>query len=180
MAAVDRKPLRSAERRIHVISDSIRTQSKQIFANIQSILDVVNEENLNSTIGVFPVWKQLYHLLHSMDQNFVDPADFTEPSFHTKNLDVIFLEAGESPGLARLVEYFEHVRVKIEAYIASLDDRSLEVTVAFRDMRLTRMELILAQFRHIFYHVGYLHCCFKTLNGKTPDYVGLYETIPER
>jgi hypothetical protein len=46
-------------------------------------------------------------------------------------------------------------------------------------MDLTRIELILAQFRHIFYHIGYLHCCLKIEKGRMPEYVGLYTTKPE-
>ncbi|MBN1410973.1 MAG: DinB family protein [Spirochaetales bacterium] len=163
-----------------MISESIKKQSKQIFQNIEAIFDVVNEENIFNMAGVFPIWKQLYHLLHSMDQNFVNPSDFTEPRFHSKNLNVIFMDTGNSLSRQQLWEYFLAVRKKIETYISGLNDDILEEIITFRDMRLTKMELIIAQFRHIFYHIGYIHCCFKILNGETPEYIGLYKVIPEK
>ena len=47
-------------------------------------------------------------------------------------------------------------------------------------MNLTKLELILAQLRHIFYHIGYLHCCIKMEKGESPEYIGLYKVKPEK
>jgi len=163
-----------------MISNSIRRQSKQIFHNIENIFNAVTEESISSIIGVFPVWKQIYHLLHSMDQNFINPTNFSEPDFHTKNLNIIFLDTGDPLSFGQLFKYYKQVRAKLEAYLQGLNDTTLEETIRFRDMELTRLELLLAQFRHIFYHVGYLHCCLKLLNGETPEYAGLYNAIPEK
>jgi hypothetical protein len=163
-----------------MVSDSIRRQSKQIFQNIENIFGAVSEESMGSTVGVFPLWKQIYHLLHSMDQHFIDPADFSEPVFHTKNLNVIFLDMGDPLSRGQLINYYKQVRAKLEAYLRELTDAALNETIRFRDMEPTRLELLLAQFRHIFYHVGYLHCCLKLINGETPVYAGLYEAVPEK
>jgi len=40
--------------------------------------------------------------------------------------------------------------------------------------------VILAQLRHIFFHVGYLHCCIKMEKGETPEYIGLYKAVQEK
>ena len=163
-----------------MIADSVRQQSIQIFKNIESIFDVVTDGNIGSRIGVFPVWKQLYHLLHSMDKNWIDPSDYVEPAFHVKNLDIIFLESDTALDRDTLYRYFIQVRERLETYLAGLDDAALERKIRFRDLELTGLELILAQFRHIFYHIGYLHCCFKLLHGETPEYAGLYQAVPEK
>jgi hypothetical protein len=163
-----------------MISESIKMQSKQIFQNIDCIFDVVNEDNINNKTGVFPVWKQIYHMLHSIDQNFINPSDFSEPDFHSKNLNVIFLESNETLDRNQLYEYYQQIQKKIELYLNNLTDNILNEVIIFKDMKLTKMELIMAQFRHIFYHIGYLHCCFKLLNGETPEYIGLYKVIPEK
>jgi len=163
-----------------MISESIKTQSKQIFQNIDYIFNVINSENINNKIGVFPIWKQIYHLLHSIDQNFIDPSNFIEPDFHKKNLNVIFIDSNELLTKDQLFQYYQNVREKIELYLSSLTEDKLNEIIMFREMKLTKMELILSQFRHIFYHIGYLHCCFKLLNGETPEYIGLYKVIPEK
>lgn len=163
-----------------MIADSIRKQSAQIFLNIQYIFDALNDENIDSRVGVFPLWKQVYHMLHSIDRNFIDPGNYAEPAFHEKNLNVIFMDSARSLTITQLRDYFGQIRSKISGYLDSLTDAFLEETIVFRDMKLSRMELILAQFRHIFYHIGYLHCCFKLLNGETPEYAGLYKVIPEK
>ncbi len=40
--------------------------------------------------------KQMYHLLHSIDQNFINPSDYREPAFHSENLNVIFMDSGDN------------------------------------------------------------------------------------
>jgi hypothetical protein len=163
-----------------MIADSLKRQSAQIFTNIEYLFDDIDDALMGKTIGGFPFWKQVYHMLHSMDKNFMDPAGFTEPDIHSKNLDIIFMDTGRTLSRQALLEYYGKVKSKTMNYLDSLDDAALEETVSFRDLRLTRMELALAQFRHIFYHIGYLHCCIRTEKGRTPEYVGIYKAIPEK
>ena len=125
------------------------------------------------------IWHQLYHFIHSMDQNFIDPLNYEHPDFHTPNMNMLAMEPDGFLSREQLYDYYKKTAGKIDAYLNSLDDEQLEKTVVFRGMELTGMELILAQFRHIFFHIGYLHCCIKLVKGETPDYVGLYVPVPE-
>jgi hypothetical protein len=79
-----------------------------------------------------------------------------------------------------IVAYYRAVKKKSQSYLGTLSDSVLEEVVAFKDLKLTRLELILAQLRHIFFHIGYLHCCLKIERGSTPDYVGIYRAVPEK
>jgi hypothetical protein len=76
--------------------------------------------------------------------------------------------------------YFQEVKSRIEAYLESLTDETLEEIIHFNGFKVTRLELILAQHRHIMYHVGYLHCCLKIETGNAPEYIGLYKAQPEK
>jgi hypothetical protein len=163
-----------------MISASVRNQSIQIFQNIDEIFGVLSNENLSTSISGFPFWKQMYHLLHSMDQNFIDPNQFKQPAFHIKNMNFMEIKTNVILKKEQLYSYFLEIRSRLEKYLNLLDDNILNEIIVFRNMQLTKMELILAQFRHIFYHIGYLHCCLKLLNGETPEYIGLYKAVPEK
>ena len=77
-------------------------------------------------------------------------------------------------------QIFQNIKIKIQDYINKLDDKILEEIIIFNGMNITKLELILAQLRHIFYHIGYLHCCIKIEKGETPEYIGLYKVLPEK
>lgn len=162
-----------------MIVTSIQNQSKQIFQNIELIFDAIDDTQFQQKMGVFFIWKHVYHLLHSMDKHFIDPTGYAEPVFQTKNLDVMYLEQGEPLSKEFLRSYYLQVKTKIESYLSTLSIELFEEKITINGNQFAKLELILAQFRHIFYHVGYLHCCIKIENGQTPEYVGLYKRIPD-
>lgn len=161
-----------------MLADSVRNQSRQIFQNIEIVLDAIPAEEFASRKGGFAAWKHLYHLIHSLDKNLIDPGAFTEPVFHGKNMDIIYLDTEPALTKSQIESYFRSVRKKAQTYLETLTDSKLDETVAFKDLKLTRLELILAQLRHVFYHIGYLHCCLKMERGETPEYVGIYKSVP--
>ena len=163
-----------------MLSESVKKQSKQIFQNIKILFDSIPEEEFKTIKGGFPTWKHFYHLIHSIDKNFINPNSFQEPTFHQKNMDIIYMESGKKLSKKELEKYYQQVKSKIQKYFNSLTDSTLEEVVSYKELKLTKMELILAQFRHIFYHVGYLHCCIKIEKGQTPEYIGIYKSIPEK
>ena len=160
-----------------MLVDSIRRQTTQIFENIEILLNAFNEDEFSRTLGGFLIWKQFYHLVHSLDKNFVDPSVFHEPSFHIDNLDIIYFNSEISLSKSEILDYYSKVQQHNREYLDRLTDEMLLETIDFRDMKLTKLELILAQLRHVFYHVGYLHCIKKIQSGVTPDYVGLYKAV---
>ena len=52
----------------------------------------------------------------------------------------------------QLLNYFEHVKGKIESYFEKLT--AADLLEKPRDCDYTRLELILGQFRHLMWHVG--------------------------
>jgi hypothetical protein len=161
-----------------MLTDSVRNQSRQIFQNIEIVLDAMPAEEFSSRKGGFATWKHLYHLIHSLDKNFIDPSSFAEPDFHRPNMDIIYLDTEPALTKSQVEAYYRAVRDKVQGYLEGLTDAKLEEVVSFRDLKLTRLELILAQLRHVFYHVGYLHCCLKMERGQTPEYIGIYKSKP--
>ncbi len=157
-----------------MLTDSIKNQTKQIFQNIEILLEVIPPNEFETKKGGFKTWRHFYHLIHSLDKNFIEPNNYTEPEFHKKNLNIIYLDDENKLTRDEIEKYYERVKDKIQKYINELDKETLDEEITFNGMNLTRMELILAQLRHVFYHIGYLHCCIKMEKGETPEYIGLY------
>lgn len=158
-----------------MLSKSVKRQAVQIFENVDVLFSSFDQNDFEKKLGGFVVWKQFYHLVHSIDKNFIDPSSFVEPSFHIEDLDIIYLESEKCLSRTEILDYYNEVRVKIERYLNEITDEFLEYMVKFRGQEFSRLDLILAQFRHIFFHVGYLHCVKKIDSGQTPEYVGLYK-----
>jgi hypothetical protein len=160
--------------------ESVQSQTGQIFDNIEILLASIGDGEFSHLKGGFPTWKHFYHCIHSLDKNFIDPGSYAEPDFHEKNMDVIYLDTDVTLSRAEIEAYYLQVKAKTTEYLGSLTDEKLTETTQFNDREYTRLELILAQLRHVFYHVGYLHCCEKIEKGETPEYVGLYKRIPDK
>jgi len=163
-----------------MLADSVRNQTKQIFQNIEILFEAIPTNEFDTTKGGFKTWKHFYHLIHSLDKNFIDPGNYIEPEFHKKNLNVIYMEDENKLTKNEIEKYYGIVKNKIQKYLNELTDETLENKIIFNEMELTKIELILAQLRHIFYHIGYLHCCIKLEKGQTPEYIGLYKAVPEK
>jgi len=161
-----------------MIADDVRRQTKHIFQNIEAIFAAMDDALFAKRLGGFLVWKQMYHLIHSLDKNLVDPATYVEPTFHERNHDIVYLDDGRALPKDELYDYYLGVRDKVERYLDGLDEGQLVQIHPFHELRVSGLELILAQLRHVFYHVGYLHCCLKLEMGETPEYIGLYVTKP--
>ena len=163
-----------------MVVNSIKNQTKQIFQNIEILLECVPENEFEIKKGGFLTWKHFYHLIHSLDKNFIDPSNYIEPVFHKKNLNIIYMDNENILTKEEIMDYYINVKNKIQKYIDELDAKILNEIIIFNEIKLTKLELILAQLRHIFYHIGYLHCCIKMEKGETPEYIGLYKVIPEK
>jgi len=157
----------------------IRRQCKQIFQNIDILFSEFTEKEFDLIKGGFLVWKQFYHLVHSLDKNFCDPSNYVEPKFHKMNLDVVYLNE-DHLSKKQIYDYYIEVKSRVERYLDNIDDNGLSKKIEYKGMELSKLELILAQLRHIFYHIGYMHCFLKIERGETPEYIGLYKVKIEK
>ena len=162
--------LRGGNRSVsEAIVQTIQLQTKVLLDNIQTTLDYCDDSLMEKSFPTWPVWKQFYHLLHSLDEWFIDPVSFKEPSMHQP----YFRTSDSGPEKltrGQVGEYFKQVRARIESYLNSLTASLLLEHVGKGD--LTRLDLILIQFRHVMHHIGYLHCAIKNETGESPKYIG--------
>jgi hypothetical protein len=149
-----------------VIKSTLIAQTEILFLNIDETLKSIEEPQLNDNkICDWPMGEQIYHMLSSLDQWFVNPYNYQKSSLDLKK---------NKAGLSRsdLVEYSVTIKNKILQYLENISIDSLSEYP--QDCKFNRLTLILGQFRHLMYHIGLIHGCLRTYTGGTnPAYHGL-------
>ena len=156
--------------------NTISIQAKQVFRNIQSVFDYVDDDILSAGLCKWPLWRQLFHMLHSMDQWFISPFEYEDGWENGHQINALNTEI-DMPAISRkeLLSFFLRVEAKVEDYLTGLTDSDLFETPT--ECRFTRFELILGQFRHINFHIGMIHGCILMKNGEIPDYFGISNPV---
>lgn len=146
-------------------------QTRVIFLNAELTLSAL-DENLLDKPGSWgwPLGQQVYHMLRSMDQWFINPSFYQEPDF-LKTSQIPESCSVSKLSKAELTEYYGSIKAKVDTYLENLTDESLSEFPL--DCKFTRLELILGQYRHFNYHIGLIHGCIRSQTGHSPDFVGL-------
>ncbi len=154
---------------VDTIVQTIRLQTKVLLDNIQKTLDYCDDSLLQKSFSSWPICKQFYHMLHSLDEWFIDPTSFVEPNIHQP----YFRTADIGPQRLtkeQLSNYFMEICSRIDNYLSSLAFSLLQESAGKGN--LTRLDLMLIQFRHVMHHIGYLHCAIRIETGESPTYIG--------
>jgi hypothetical protein len=154
-----------------LVSEIRQQTNAVIFQNIQIILDEIKDVEAVPRFSDMPYWKHIYHMLHSLDQWFVNPNKFEEPDFHTENLNSLFVSCDRALKKEELQNYFNSVKKKIDNYLSELSDEELGDNP--EDCMFSRLALILGQYRHASYHMGLIHSFIRDETGKWLPFKGL-------
>ncbi|MCK9169952.1 MAG: hypothetical protein M0P01_06010 [Treponema sp.] len=171
--------------KIHSESNSqltgiIREQTEILLKNLD---DQIAAADLNVPIDGLPNWRYLFHTIHSLDKNFINPDNFTEPAVSVCGIEPDLAVIDENrPGYRQAAEvtvkreqlaaYASYVRQKIESYLSTLDDTMLAEKPD--GCRFSRLTLIIGQSRHSMWHLG-LSSGLTVQTGKQwPVYTGLF------
>lgn len=129
--------------------NNIKLQTEIMFVNVDIMLKTCD---LNFTLCDMPIWKHVYHMLHSCDQWFINPFDYVEPDFHEPNLNSLDIPSKSMLLREMLSEYHDKVRVKILSFLNSLTDENLyEIP---QGCKSNRLGLMFSQYRHFYAHLG--------------------------
>jgi hypothetical protein len=163
-----------------ILTGILREQTEVLLKNLD---DQIAAAELNTLIDGLPNWRYLFHTIHSLDKNFINPDTFTEPDSTVCGINPALSiidekrpdyhqAAGVSVTRSQLVSYALYVRQKIESYFDTLTDTMLAEKAD--NGRFTRLTLILGQFRHLMWHLG-LSSGLTVQSGKPwPVYTGLF------
>ena len=161
------------------IINQIKKQQEINFINIE---EQINKADLETVFDGVNNSRYIFHNLHSMDRFFINPIGYIyegEKLFDIpENLSVIStaregFEPDTSIVISRqqLLDYFGYVRAKINSYFDTLTPEGLTDTP--EGCEYTRLELILAQFRHMMWHVGLSSGITFQASGEWNEFTGL-------
>ncbi len=155
----------------------IKRRSIQILNNIDNLFSFIPENLYNKKINGYLIWKQLYHMLNSIERNFIDPNNYQYPEFHEDKLNSLDYKSEKELNKKILYDYYLTIKEKLLIYLNELTDKKLLDIIIFRNMKLTRLDFILSQYIHIMWHLGYLFSCMKIETDEMPEYAGLYNNF---
>ncbi len=161
------------------ISDIIADQTRRALWEVKNVINCVPDELWDKPYCQMPLWKHIYHMLHSLDLWLINPRDpnFKEPDFHVKNLNSLDIPAKKRLTRGQIDAYFEQIRANTEQYLSSLQDRALlEMPEKCEYAKFT---LILAQHRHLHTHMGMIMGFIVAETGLWPRVVGLEGELPK-
>lgn len=150
---------------------TIKDCTEILFLNFETTLKTCD---MDYVLCGMPIWKHCYHTLHSLDQWYINPYDYTEPPFHEDKLNSLdYLdENGKVLTREELTEYFKTIQTKIINYLDNLSDEDLyEIP---KDCKYNRLEHVLGQFRHFHCHMGNINAAAMVTRNQWPRVVGTY------
>lgn len=138
---------------------------------------ITDSDGWNEEFCGSPIWKHVYHTLHSLDRWFANPNRYEEPSFHKDGLNSLDIKSEESVSSETLSEFLRGIKEKLNGYLDRLDDESLNGYE--NDDDRTRFERISMQFKHWHVHLGIIMAFLHTHCEKWVFVSGGARKIPE-
>jgi hypothetical protein len=146
---------------------AIKLNTEVLFTNADIMLKTCN---LDFILCDMPIWKHVYHMLHSCDQWYINPYEYKEPDFHEPNLNSLDIESEKALSKDELLQYLGSIKAKIMNYLDSLTDEMLYDIPA--GCKSNRLSLILSQFRHFYAHLGNINATTIMETNKWPRVIG--------
>lgn len=164
-----------------MLCDDIRYLTERALWETENLIACIPDTLWDRRYDELPLWKYVYHMLFSMDRWFINPfdSDYLPPAFHTDDLPDLNAvpEEGKTVSREQISGYFDSIRKKITDYTAMLTDEMLSVHPPCCDM--TRMCLILGQYRHWHRHMGIVYGFLIRDMGKWPYVLNMRGAYPE-
>lgn len=133
------------------LTDVIIDQTNRALWEVKNVIDCMPDIMWEREYCKMPLYKHIYHMLHSLDINPYD-KNYQEPKIHILNLNNLDVVTNKMITRVEMNTYYEAIKNKIVAYTNSLNDAELDRNPV--DCCYSKFELILAQFRHLHTHMG--------------------------
>lgn len=159
-------------------SDIIADQTERALWEVKNVMDCIPDDLWNREYCQMPLWKHVYHMLHSLDLWLINPRDsnFKEPAIHEKDLNNLDVTTMKQLNRSDINTYYFQIHNKIKQYLNSLrDEFLLEMP---EGCEYTKFTLIMAQHRHLHTHMGMIMGFIVAETGLWPRVAGLEGEIP--
>lgn len=157
----------------------LEDQTRRALWEVKNVMDCIPDKGWDAPYAQMPMWKHVYHMLHSLDRWFINPRglDFREPDFHEPDLNNLDVPAHKRLTRQQLEQYLDQTSDKVLEYIAQLKDNSLLEYPPHSEY--TRFTLMLGQLRHLHTHMGMLMGFLVADENRWPYVLGLEHDIPQ-
>ena len=165
------------------MNDIVRIINEQTNVLFINIYEQINRADLACMIDNVNNSRFLFHMIHSMDRYFINPFDYD----YSPVYDLIGIEekysiisesregyiAAEGYVIPRekLIAYMDYVKDKVNKYLLGLSEEDLSEKP--ENCPYTRLQMILAQFRHSMFHCGMSEIATYENNDEWLNYTGL-------
>lgn len=158
---------------------TIRDQTKRALWEVRNVLACVPDALWAKPYCECPLWRHVYHMLHSLDVWFINPKDpaYEEPAIHAPGLNDLDAACVKTLTKEELLRYEGDVEAKILRYLESLTEEAMRNRPA--GCPHTRFTLILAQHRHLHTHMGMIMGFIVAETGMWPRVLGLEGEFPQ-
>lgn len=125
-----------------------------------------------------PLWKHVYHMLHSLDLWFINPRDpqYREPDIHEADLNNLDVVSQKNLTRQEIDDYIAKTELRIMDYLDRLTTE--ELLSRPKNCEYSRLTLIMAQHRHLHTHMGMIMGFIIDDTGLWPRVLGLENDIP--
>lgn len=147
---------------------AVRLNTENLFQNAKICLLTCD---MDFILCDMPIWKHVYHMLHSCDQWYINPNEYEEPPFHIPNLNSLDVPSEKSLSREELLAYLESIQAKIFSYLDGLTDEMLYDIP--KGCTHNRLAMILSQFRHFYAHLGNINATTIFATNRWPRVVNL-------
>lgn len=157
----------------------IQNQTDRALWEVKNVIDCVSEDLWDKPYCEMPIWKHIYHMLHSLDLWFINPRDehFAEPGIHQKDLNNLDVITDKRLSREQINEYYIQINKKIKNYLSATKDN--ELLSKPEKCEYEKFTLILAQYRHLHTHLGMIMGFIIADTGMWPRVLGLENPIPK-
>lgn len=155
----------------------VKQQTGKALWSIRNVISCVSNDKWNSLYCEMPLWKHIYHTIHSLDKWYINPTSYKEPFFHENNLNNLNVVTLKVLSRSDIDKYLVSVIEKIETYMDNL--KTEDLLEKPENCEWNRFTLIMAQLRHLHYHTGIIMGFIIVDSGKWPLVMGLENDIPD-
>lgn len=156
----------------------ITDQTARALWEMKNVIHCIPDQLWNKKYCEMPLWKHVYHMLHSLDLWFINPRDpqYREPDIHEADLNN--LDAVSQKNLTRqeIDDYTAKTELRIMDYLDRLT--TAELLSRPENCEYSRFTLIMAQHRHLHTHMGMIMGFIIDDTGLWPRVLGLENDIP--
>lgn len=156
---------------------AIKDQTLRTLWSLNNVIDSIPDSYWEKEYYEMPLWKHVYHTLHSLDKWYINPLVYDEPAFHSENLNDLDVKTDGFLSRELIKQYYIQIKDKILSYLDGINDDKLLETP--EKCPYTRFHLILAQHRHLDMHIGMIMGYIIGGEGLWPRVLGLQTDIPE-